>query len=154
MLKRLLSSASLQLRHGTASKAFLSSESRPFLKINPSLIQDERVAKIMSISTANKKEELKLRVADAIDQHQVHPTDRGSTGVQIAVITEKINNLARHLASNKKDKHSTRGFQGMVNKRRKLMKYMKRSDFNNFVMLVRKLGLEREATQLGGGRDI
>ena len=126
-----------------------SSTSRPVIDVGVEAIQSAEALKAMSVGSANKKGELNVRIRDAINEHKIHETDRGSSGVQIAVLTEKINNLVRHFATHKKDKHSMRGFQGLINKRRKLMQYMKRKDFDNFLVIVKKLGLEKEATQLG-----
>ncbi len=128
-------------------------ESRPVIPVSIPQSEDNNVEKVLSVNTANKKGELKLRISDVIKRYQAHPTDRGSTAVQIAILTEKIGNLARHFTTNKKDKHSMRGFQGLINKRRSLMKYMKRNDFDGFLSVVKSLGLEKEATQLGGRRD-
>ena len=69
--------------------------------------------------------------------------DTGSTGVQITKLTERINNLAEHLKTNRKDKHSTRGLLQMVANRRKLVKYMKRKDAEGYVTLADKLGLKK-----------
>lgn len=69
--------------------------------------------------------------------------DTGSTGAQIANITERINNLAEHLKTNRKDKHSTRGLLQMVADRRKLVKYMKRKDAEGYSVLAEKLGLKK-----------
>lgn len=69
--------------------------------------------------------------------------DTGSTGVQIAGLTERMNNLAEHLKTNRKDKHSTRGLLQMVANRRKLVKYMKRKDADGYVALAEKLGLKK-----------
>ena len=69
--------------------------------------------------------------------------DTGSTGVQITKLTERINNLAEHLKTNRKDKHSTRGLLQMVANRRKLVKYMKRKDAEGYAALADKLGLKK-----------
>merc|ERR1711991_872556 len=81
---------------------------------------------------------------------QIHQMDTGSTGVQIAALTERINNLARHATTHKKDKHSGRGFQNLINRRRKLMKYMKRRDIKGFQQVVMKLGITKEALNISG----
>lgn len=116
--------------------------------VDMSKVLNSAAARTMSVSVANKKGELKVKISDAISKYKIHDTDRGSTGVQIAVLTEKINNLARHFLSFKKDKHSMRGYQGHINKRRKLMQYLKRKDFETFLSVVQALGLEKEATQV------
>jgi small subunit ribosomal protein S15 len=79
----------------------------------------------------------------AIDLAKKSDNDTGSTGVQISILTEKINRLAEHLKTNRKDKHSTRGLLQMVADRRKLVKYMKRTDAEGYVALADKLGLKK-----------
>ncbi len=69
--------------------------------------------------------------------------DTGSTQVQIALITAQINQLAEHLKTHKKDKHSRRGLITMVGKRRKLLKYLERTDGEKAVKKLKKeLGLD------------
>lgn len=67
--------------------------------------------------------------------------DTGSTAVQVALLTGKINKLVEHLKINKKDFHSRRGLLMMVGKRRRLMKYYKNKNFEKYQELVQKLGL-------------
>jgi len=66
----------------------------------------------------------------------------GSTSAQIAILSERITNLQAHLDINKKDKHSRRGLLQMVADRRKLVKYMKRTDAEGWAALAPKLGLK------------
>ena len=66
----------------------------------------------------------------------------GSTAAQIAILSEKIANLQAHLDENKKDKHSRRGLLQMVADRRKLVKYMKRTDAEGYAELAPKLNLK------------
>ena len=66
----------------------------------------------------------------------------GSTAAQIAILSEKIANLQAHLDENKKDKHSRRGLLQMVADRRKLVKYMKRTDAAGYAELAPKLNLK------------
>jgi small subunit ribosomal protein S15 len=107
-----------------------------------------QMQQIISQDTASEKDKLNMRITSTIDAFKMHETDRGSSGVQIAVMTEKIKNLVRHFAQHKKDKHSMRGFQQLLSKRRYMMKYMKKNDFEGFKEVVKKLGLEREAVRL------
>lgn len=67
----------------------------------------------------------------------------GSTSSQIAILSEKINNLAEHLKTNKKDLHSTRGLLQMIADRRKLIKYLKRKDLKLWEETADKLGLKK-----------
>ena len=70
-------------------------------------------------------------------------TDTGSTNVQIALLTKRINELSSHFKVNKKDHHSRRGLLGMVNNRRKLLKYLKGKNETEYLSLIKKLGLRK-----------
>ncbi|HEY8528163.1 MAG TPA: 30S ribosomal protein S15 [Paenibacillaceae bacterium] len=83
------------------------------------------------------------RKRELIEQHRVHPSDTGSPEVQIAILTEHINNLTEHLRVHKKDHHSRRGLLKMVGQRRKLLAYLKKKDINRYTALIEKLGLRR-----------
>ena len=78
-----------------------------------------------------------------IKKHKLHKGDTGSPEVQVAIFTEKINELAKHLKKNKKDNHSRRGLLGMVNKRKRLLMYLKRQDEKRYKSLTKKLGLKQ-----------
>lgn len=78
-----------------------------------------------------------------IEKYQLHTTDTGSTEVQIALLTERINELNEHLAIHKKDHHSRRGLLRLVGKRRNLSKYMKEKDIEKYRELIAKLGLRK-----------
>lgn len=67
--------------------------------------------------------------------------DTGSATVQIALLTARINHLTEHLRSNKNDKHTRRGLMAMVNRRRKLMNYLNRTDKDSYKALRDKLGI-------------
>ena len=70
-------------------------------------------------------------------------TDTGSTEVQVAILTKKINDLSGHFKTNKKDHHSRRGLLGMINNRRKLLKYLKGKNEEGYQELIKKLGLRK-----------
>ncbi|WP_457639393.1 30S ribosomal protein S15 [Persephonella sp.] len=91
----------------------------------------------MSI-TAEKKQEL-------IKKFGRFEGDTGSPEVQIAILTERIRNLTEHIKANKKDLHSRRGLIGMVNKRRKLLNYLKRKNPERYQQIIEELGI-RETT--------
>lgn len=78
-----------------------------------------------------------------IKKYKIHTEDTGSPEVQIAIFSEKIEELAKHLKDNKKDHHSRRGLLGMVNKRRRLLAYLKRQDEKRYKTLSKKLGLKQ-----------
>lgn len=91
----------------------------------------------MSI-TAEKKQEL-------IKQFALHESDTGSPEVQIAILTERIRNLTEHIKTNKKDLHSRRGLIGLVNKRRKLLNYLKRESEERYKKIIEVLGIREAA---------
>ncbi|HIC09604.1 MAG TPA: 30S ribosomal protein S15 [Aquificales bacterium] len=80
-------------------------------------------------------------VEKIIKEYQRHDKDTGSPEVQIAILTEKINRLTEHMKRHKKDLHSRRGLIAMVNKRRKLLEYLKETDYNKYVEIVKRLGI-------------
>ena len=69
--------------------------------------------------------------------------DTGSTAVQVALLTKKINELSEHFKIHKKDHHSRRGLIGMINNRRKLLKYLKGKNEEGYQELIKKLGLRK-----------
>ena len=70
-------------------------------------------------------------------------TDSGSTEVQVALLTKKINELSELFKIHKKDHHSRRGLLGMINNRRKLLKYLKGKNEEGYQELIKKLGLRK-----------
>lgn len=79
--------------------------------------------------------------ASTIDKYRAHGTDTGSTKVQVALLTERINYLTDHFRTHQKDHHSRRGLLKMVGKRRRLLEYMKRTDLESYRQLIQDLGL-------------
>ena len=79
--------------------------------------------------------------ASTIEKHRAHENDSGSTKVQIALLTERINYLTGHFRMHPKDNHSRRGLLKMVGKRRRLLDYMKRTDLDGYRQLIQELGL-------------
>ena len=69
--------------------------------------------------------------------------DTGSTEVQVALLTNKINELSEHFKIHKKDHHSRRGLLGMINNRRKLLKYLKGKNEEGYKEIIKKLGLRK-----------
>jgi len=72
-----------------------------------------------------------------------HSRDTGSPEVQVAVLTERINNLTKHLKLYRKDFSSKRGLLQLVARRRKLLDYLKREDIKKYQSIIKKLGLRR-----------
>jgi small subunit ribosomal protein S15 len=85
---------------------------------------------------AEKKKEL-------IDTHRTRDNDTGSPEVQVAMLTERINQLTEHLRTHKKDFHSRRGLLMMVGKRRRLLQYLNKENPGRYRGLIEKLGLRR-----------
>ena len=73
---------------------------------------------------------------------QLHKDDTGSPEVQVAILSERITKLSDHLKAHKKDNHSRRGLLQMVNKRRRLLSYLKKKDEERYNALVEKLELK------------
>jgi len=101
-----------------------------------------------ALTTANQKEITSYKIRSKIQKFQLHDSDCGSASVQVAVMTEKITNLARHFALHKKDKHSWRGFQMLISRRKQMLIYLKRSDFAKFRETVTALNLQKEAASI------
>jgi small subunit ribosomal protein S15 len=78
---------------------------------------------------------------DVITKYQVHPTDRGSAPVQIALLTARINYLTDHFRAHKKDHHSRQGLLKMVGRRRRLLDYLRRTDIDRYREIIKDLGL-------------
>lgn len=70
-------------------------------------------------------------------------TDTGSTKVQVAMLTERINHLTEHLRSHRHDHHSRRGLLMLVGRRRRFLNYLQRSDLEGYRELVKSLGLRK-----------
>ncbi|MBP3831721.1 MAG: 30S ribosomal protein S15 [Clostridia bacterium] len=84
--------------------------------------------------------ELKSQI---IDKYKRDEKDTGSPEVQIAILTERINELTEHLKVHKKDNHSRRGLLKMVGKRRNLLNYLAKKDINRYREIVAQLGLRK-----------
>lgn len=78
-----------------------------------------------------------------IGKYAVHPKDTGSPQVQVAILTERINQLSKHLEEHPKDNHSRRGLLMMVGKRRKLLQYLRLNSKESYEELTEKLQLRK-----------
>ena len=87
----------------------------------------------MSITKDRKDEILK--------KYATNKNDTGSAQIQIAVLSERINNLIEHFKSHKHDNHSKRGLVAMVNKRKKLLNYLSSKDQNKYKELIKELDI-------------
>jgi small subunit ribosomal protein S15 len=86
--------------------------------------------------TLERKQELAAKFGSG-------PTDTGKTEVQVALLTERINELTDHLRTHRKDHHSRRGLLMLVGRRRRFLNYLQRSDLERYRTLIRELGLRR-----------
>ena len=78
-----------------------------------------------------------------IDSLKINPKDVGSSEVQIGLLSEKINNLTNHFKKNKNDKHSTRGLLFAVNRRKRLLDYLKNNNPESYKNVLSKLNLRK-----------
>lgn len=85
----------------------------------------------------------KEKKAEIIANYGRKEGDTGSPEVQIALLTERINELNAHLKENQKDHHSRRGLLKMVGQRRNLLAYLKKNDLEGYRALIQKLGLRK-----------
>ena len=87
----------------------------------------------MSLSKENKKK--------VISKFAINKEDTGSAEVQIAVLSERINNLINHFREHKKDNHSKRGLLAMVNKRKKLLNYLSKKNQDKYKEIIKSLNI-------------
>jgi len=78
-----------------------------------------------------------------IDDFRKHETDTGSPEVQVALLTQRLNELSEHFKHHKQDHHSRRGLLKIVSQRRRLLDYLRRNDANRYRELIERLGLRR-----------
>jgi small subunit ribosomal protein S15 len=83
------------------------------------------------------------RKQELIGKFGASETDTGKTEVQVALLTERINDLTEHLRTHRKDHHSRRGLLMLVGRRRRFLDYLQRSDLERYRTLIRELGLRR-----------
>lgn len=83
------------------------------------------------------------RKTQIIQEYALHEGDTGSPEVQIALLTERINNLTEHLKINKKDHHSRRGLLMMVGHRRNLLAYLQKVDIERYRSIIARLGIRK-----------
>lgn len=86
---------------------------------------------------------LKEKKTNIIKTYKAHEKDTGSAGVQIALLTERINSLSEHFKAHKKDHHSRHGLLRMVSIRRRLLEYLKKTDLKGYQDIIKKLDLRK-----------
>ncbi len=85
----------------------------------------------------------KEKKAELVEKYGRDGSDTGSTEVQVALLTARINELTEHLREHRKDHHSRRGLLMLVGQRRRLLRYLERTDLDRYRSLVSELGLRR-----------
>ncbi len=83
------------------------------------------------------------RKQELIGEYQIHETDTGSAELQIALLTERINQLTEHLKANQKDHSSRRGLLKMIGRRKRLLAYIQKEDPERYQSLIARLGIRR-----------
>ena len=86
---------------------------------------------------------LKEEKTAIIENNRTHETDTGSPEVQIAILTQRINDLTAHLKTHKNDHHSRRGLLKMVGHRRNLLAYLQKNDIERYRAIIKKLGIRK-----------
>ncbi|RPI75143.1 MAG: 30S ribosomal protein S15 [Desulfobacteraceae bacterium] len=89
----------------------------------------------MVLNAENKKE--------IIDRFKMHEKDTGSSEVQVAILSNRINYLTDHFQTHKKDHHSRRGLLKLVGQRRRLLNYLKKRDITRYQGIIKELGLRK-----------
>ncbi len=84
-----------------------------------------------------------VKKSEIIEKFKVHPSDTGSSEVQIALLTDRIKYLTEHFKTHKKDHHSRQGLLKLVGQRRSLLDYLKNKDVNKYRALIQELGIRK-----------
>ncbi len=84
-----------------------------------------------------------VKKSEIIEKFKIHPTDTGSSEVQIALLTDRIQYLTEHFKEHKKDHHSRQGLLKLVGQRRSLLDYLKKKDINKYRNILQELGLRK-----------
>lgn len=116
------------------------------------LSPDEKAVllKVASIECANQKQINQRNIGMLIKKYQRREGDTGSAEVQIAVLSERIRYLQNHFSTHNKDRITKRGFQILVDRRRKLLKYLKGERFRTYQIVMRDFGLDEKALETFG----
>jgi len=114
---------------------------RPAPPIHAGLEKPDLVAKFLHPSCMSLKDQSSLKFAAAREKFARHATDTGSAEVQVAALTARINHLTEHMQTYRKDFHSRRGLVGLIERRKKHLKYLRRTDFERYGALISALGI-------------
>lgn len=105
------------------------------------LQMSDRVRKLLDLHNGNQSEVVKAQKQQAMELFQMREGDTGSSAVQVIALTTRIQQIQTHISKHKKDKHSKRGLDALYVRRRKLLDYMERKDFDSYRKIVKTLGL-------------
>lgn len=103
----------------------------------------DRVRKLFELHNGNQREVIKAQKQLGMQLFQLREGDTGSSAVQVIALTTRIQQMQTHMNMHKKDKHSKRGMDALYVRRRKLLDYMERKDFESYRRVVKILGLVR-----------
>ena len=106
-------------------------------------LRDFRASALTSERPLREPGRMNLDKPAVMAKHQQHETDTGSTKVQVALLTERINALTDHFRTHPKDHHSRQGLLKMVGHRRRLLDYLKTKDGNRYKKLIDGLGIRK-----------
>lgn len=85
----------------------------------------------------------KARREELVEEYRLHASDAGSTDVQVALLTERIRQITEHLRVHRKDHHSQRGLMKLVGQRRRLLRYLSRTEPARYKAIIARLGLRK-----------
>ena len=105
------------------------------------LVLSDRVKKLLNLHNGNQKEVVKAQKQQAMEIFQIREGDTGSSAVQVIALTTRIQQIQTHYTRHKKDKHGKRGLDALYVRRRKLLDYMERKDFESYRKVIKTLGL-------------
>ena len=103
------------------------------------ILSETRNQRYLSLSKGLPKE-LK---GSLVSEYRTHEGDSGSAEVQVAILSKRIEGLTKHVQVNKKDHHTRLGLLKLVNKRRRLLRYLEREDYDRYKSLIERLGIRR-----------
>eukprot|EP00565_Helicotheca_tamesis_P007101 CAMPEP_0185734542 /NCGR_PEP_ID=MMETSP1171-20130828/22832_1 /TAXON_ID=374046 /ORGANISM="Helicotheca tamensis, Strain CCMP826" /LENGTH=187 /DNA_ID=CAMNT_0028404559 /DNA_START=127 /DNA_END=690 /DNA_ORIENTATION=+ len=107
------------------------------------LEMSDRVKKLFDLTNGSQKEVVKAQKERGMELFQLREGDTGSSAVQVIALTTRIQQLQTHMTKHKKDKSSKRGLDALYVRRRKVLDYMERKDFDSYRKVVKTLGLIR-----------
>jgi small subunit ribosomal protein S15 len=105
------------------------------------LTMSDRVRRLLDLHNGSQHEVVKVQKRQAMDLFASREADTGSSAVQVVALTTRIQQIQTHLAQHKKDRHGKRGLDALFVRRRKLLDYMERTDFDSYRKVVKTLGL-------------